>query len=169
MGAATLGGVKRWSVVGGLLQEGSDLLLVANKRRDGRVDWTPPGGVVDPGEDDVTALTREVLEETGLSVVEWAGPVYDVEVLFPDLRWHLTVSAYRAVRWEGSLFVDDPDGIVQEAAFLTAQDCRTRLADSPLWVTDAVHDWLTEPWHEPRSFRYTARGTSQRTLVVERA
>jgi len=42
--------VRRW-LVGSALIEGEDgLLLVANRRRDGAVDWTPPGGVIDAGE-----------------------------------------------------------------------------------------------------------------------
>ncbi len=56
---------------GGL--ESAEWLLL---RRSGLEElWDPPGGRVERGEDFRTALLREVMEETGLSV-EVAGPCY---------------------------------------------------------------------------------------------
>ena len=42
--------MRRWSVASGLLESDGRLLLVANRRRSGAVDWSPPGGVIDDGE-----------------------------------------------------------------------------------------------------------------------
>ena len=44
------------------------LLLVRRANEPGRGRWSIPGGRVEPGEDDATALRREMLEETGLAV-----------------------------------------------------------------------------------------------------
>jgi 8-oxo-dGTP diphosphatase len=65
-GAVIEVGIPGLAAVGGVTE---GVLLVENRRRDGRSDWTPPGGVIDPGEDVVDGLTREVREETGLEVV----------------------------------------------------------------------------------------------------
>ncbi|MEV6281649.1 NUDIX domain-containing protein [Kribbella sp. NPDC051770] len=45
------------------------LLLVQRANEPGRGLWSLPGGRVEPGEDDPTAVAREVAEETGLQVV----------------------------------------------------------------------------------------------------
>ena len=44
------------------------LLLVRRANEPGRGLWSIPGGRVEPGEDDIAALVREVQEETGLTV-----------------------------------------------------------------------------------------------------
>lgn len=44
------------------------LLLVLRANEPGRGLWSIPGGRVEPGEDDATALVREMAEETGLVV-----------------------------------------------------------------------------------------------------
>src|SRR3954452_23252951 len=74
-------GVRDWVVAGGLVEGPDGLLLVQNRRRDGSLDWSPPGGVIEisDGESVTDGLSREVLEETGLRVDDWDGPVYSVE------------------------------------------------------------------------------------------
>lgn len=55
--------------MGGILfdPEGK-LLLIRRANEPGRGRWSVPGGRVEPGEDDHTALVREMFEETGLAV-----------------------------------------------------------------------------------------------------
>lgn len=43
-------GLKQWHVASGVILGDDGVLLVANRRRNGDVDWSTPGGVVDPGE-----------------------------------------------------------------------------------------------------------------------
>ncbi len=153
-------------MAGALVEDRSGLLLVQNRRRDGRVDWSPPGGVVDPGESVLGGLTREVKEETGLTVTEWSDSVYEIEADAPDMGWHLQVVVHRALAWEGSLVVDDPDGIVVDARYVELGSCVAHLADSPTWVRDPLDGWLAERWQQQRSFRYRVHGRSYADLRV---
>ncbi|MGC5014733.1 NUDIX hydrolase [Streptosporangium sp. DT93] len=64
----------RVNCVGAIVVDGSGrMLLVRRGRPPGEGLWSIPGGRVEPGESDPEAVTREVLEETGLSVVP--GPL----------------------------------------------------------------------------------------------
>jgi 8-oxo-dGTP pyrophosphatase MutT (NUDIX family) len=160
---------RQWSVVSGLIEGAEGLLLVANRRRGGSVDWSPPGGVVDAGEAQLGALTREVVEETGLVVHSWAGPVYDITVDFGTRGGELRVEVYRALDWSGEIILDDPDGIVHEAAFHGHDDCCHRLASAPEWVAGPLTEWLTERWSDGRSYAYrVVGGHDLASLVVER-
>lgn len=55
--------------VGGILHDPDGRLLLVQRAHDpGRGRWSLPGGRVEPGEDEHTALIREMREETGLQV-----------------------------------------------------------------------------------------------------
>jgi ADP-ribose pyrophosphatase YjhB (NUDIX family) len=55
--------------VGAAVFDARGLLLVARRgHAPDRGRWSLPGGRVEPGEDDATALRRELIEETGLRV-----------------------------------------------------------------------------------------------------
>lgn len=133
---------RRWQVGGGLVVDGGRILLVRNRRRDGRLDWSPPGGVIDRGETLLTGLTREVEEETGLRVAGWSGPAYRIEAHAPDMGWHLAVEAHHADGFAGEVRIDDPDGIVVEARFVPADEAVVLLAGAPRWVREPLATWL---------------------------
>ncbi|MDG2027369.1 MAG: NUDIX hydrolase [Acidimicrobiales bacterium] len=158
----------RWKVAGGLITRGAETLLVANRRRDGRVDWSTPGGVVDEGETPLFALSREVHEETGLKVDDWSRLCWTTEVDFVDLEMHLLAEVHLAESFAGDLLIDDPDGIVVEAHFLDAAKIDTRLTTAPVWVAEPMRDWLTGPWDEIRHFGYRAMGRSPAEMSAER-
>jgi ADP-ribose pyrophosphatase YjhB (NUDIX family) len=163
--------VREWVVAGGLIEAPVGLLLVRNKRRGGFSDWSTPGGVIDHADrSTLDGLTREVSEETGISVTEWEGPLYAVEAVAPDLGWALRAEVYRAVVFGGELCVNDPDGIVVDAAFWPLRHVPALLASGARWVREPLADWLAERWGpgNPRSYRYEVWGTSWETLRVER-
>lgn len=160
--------MRHW-LVGGALIEGPDgLLLVCNRRRNGTCDWSPPGGVIDPGESVLEGLTREVEEETGFVVTEWEGPVYSIEAEAPGLGWHLRAEVHRAVAYGGELVVADPDGIVIDAGFVAPGDCRERLDAGHPWVREPLVEWLAERWAGSRGFGYHIDGDDPSGLAVSR-
>jgi len=166
-----LTGVREWTVAGGLVETPEGVLLVRNVRRGGFEDWSTPGGVIDDEDASVLeGLTREVEEETGLRVQEWSGPLYEVVAVAPDMGWRMRCEVHLAVAFEGELRVDDPDGIVVEAAFVPAVECDDRLASCAQWVREPLVSWLTERW-EPgsgRGFAYDVIGTDRASLRVQR-
>ena len=167
MGDAT----HRFTVAGALVEGVDGLLLVQNQRRGGIVDWTTPGGVIDPEDASIVAgLTREVEEETGLVVTEWLGPIYAVQAIAPDLGWHLTVEVHYATKYSGDVRIEDPDGIVIDAEWVDPVVAAKRLTDGAQWVSEPLLCWLEERWsHEaPQSFRYEVLGTSHENLSVRR-
>jgi 8-oxo-dGTP diphosphatase len=166
-------------VVGGAVIEASTLgvdaaaadavLLVENRRHDGLTDWTPPGGVIDPGEAVLAGLTREVLEETGLEVVEWFGPVYEIVAEAPGLGWRLRVEVHRALEVRGQLQVGaDPDGIVVAADWVAATACGDRLCDAHPWVREPLLEWMGDRDGTARLFRYAVQGDRPAELSITR-
>jgi 8-oxo-dGTP diphosphatase len=160
-----------WTVAGGLVEGPQGVLLVRNRRRNGRFDWSTPGGVIDPTDGTVVdGLTREVEEETGLRVTAWEGPVYEVHAIASDLGWSMRCEVHRALVYEGELRVDDPDGIVVDAAFVPIAEAAVLLNDCMQWVREPLSEWLLAPWGpaQRRGYRYDVRGVTPGALEVLR-
>jgi len=165
--------VRNWTVAGGLVESEDGLLLVQNRRRNGSVDWSPPGGVIEvaDGESVVDGLTREVEEETGLRVTEWAGPLYEVTADAPELGWTMRALVYLAIAYEGELVINDPDGIVVDARFVALDSCATHLAQCHPWVREPLAEWLDLRWSHTetrQSFGYRVDGRDIAALTVTR-
>ena len=80
--------------------EDGRLLLVRRANDPGRGLWSLPGGRVEPGEDDVAALVREMAEETGLVVQP--GPLVG-----RVLRGRYAIADYRCTVIGGELRAGD--------------------------------------------------------------
>ncbi|CAN5773295.1 hypothetical protein BH24ACT3_BH24ACT3_13700 [soil metagenome] len=160
--------MREWLVGGAVIEGPEGVLLVRNRRRNGSHDWSTPGGVIDPGETLLEGLTREVAEETGLVVTGWEGPIYAISAEAPDLGWRLRVEVHRATGYEGYLVVDDPDGIVVEARFVSPDACVTHLDACQQWVREPLSEWIADRFTERRDYGYRVLGADVATLAVHR-
>jgi 8-oxo-dGTP pyrophosphatase MutT (NUDIX family) len=163
--------LNEFTVAGALVESEDGLLLVQNRRRNGAIEWSTPGGVIDATDSTVLeGLAREVEEETGLRVAEWEGPLYEVRAVAAGLGWSLRCEVYRALVYEGTLYVDDPDGIVVDAAFTGPGDWDALLGPCAAWVREPLLDWLGERWgpHEHREYAYDVFGSQREQIRVVR-
>ncbi len=161
-------GLRHWQVAGGIVADERGLLLVENLRRNGDIDWSTPGGVVDPGESPVEGLTREVEEETGFLVSSWTGPIYRVEVTAPDAGFFLAVEAHRADSFSGAMVIDDPDGIVISAEFVDIAAARARLGGASPWVVEPLLAHLDDGVDDGRLFEYRVEGARGEKRTITR-
>ncbi|WP_405061288.1 NUDIX domain-containing protein [Kribbella sp. NBC_01505] len=108
----------RIDCVGALVYDEQRRLLVVRRANEpGRGLWAPPGGRVEPGEDDPTAVAREVAEETGLTV-EVGTLVGEVERAAPQGRLYV-IRDYEATPVAGTL---TPGDDATDARFVTRSE-----------------------------------------------
>ena len=158
-----------------IVQDKTEVLLVANKRRRGRIKWSLPGGSVRGTETPLQALEREVEEETGIKVTEWSEEIYTSVVKYPDRRpaFDRRTEVHLAGKWkwadEGAT---DPEDFLR---FRDTERSRERLsvvagffsdlpADGSLvrnmrrYVREPILDWRSLPWEGPRHYEYLVTG-----------
>ena len=87
------------------LMKDDQLLLAMKKRGFGEGKWNGVGGKVEAGEDVVSAMSREALEEIGCSPVD-AQEVARLRFYFPEAPrgkvWDQEVIVFIASAWEGA-------------------------------------------------------------------
>jgi 8-oxo-dGTP diphosphatase len=105
-------------IVTALLRRGDELLMVRQAGPGEEPVWTVPGGRVEEGEFVTDALGREVLEETGIAVVELGSLAFTVQVDDRREGYFATVWTWEVAAWEGEPEPRDPDGFVLEAGWM---------------------------------------------------
>lgn len=115
-----------------LLDSSGRVLLVGNDWQGyGHVRYTLPGGVVERGESTLDALSREVKEETGLSLTRITHLAYAVHV--EDVRRNdRAVSFAFLAEYDGLLNPRDPDGFIVEARFFPVEEVEAIIPIPPL-------------------------------------
>ncbi|MCU1365210.1 MAG: ADP-ribose pyrophosphatase [Ilumatobacteraceae bacterium] len=159
--------MRSFRVGGGLVVVDNQLLLAANRRRQGTLEWTPPGGVIDDGESVTQGISREVHEETGLHVPKWHECHYTVTVSAPDMGWEMTVESWFSPVAHGTIALNDPDRIVEQAMFVDLHDVEGLLGDSPPWVRVPVLDWLGLGMQPMHSYDFRVYGADRATARIE--
>ena len=163
-------------VVWGVLEDPKTqrILVVANRRRGDKVNWSLPGGLVDRGESYREALTREFKEETGLLVDEddWSR-LYTTRFKqrnrARDKRdVNSNFEVYFGTKWSGTLdFSSDPDRIVEHGLFAKRYLVHNLLRRNTEAVYEPLSEWLERPWRgETKHFRYRVEGYGSKRKVT---
>ena len=115
-----------------LLDSRGRVLLVGNDWHGyGKIRYTLPGGVVEPGETTTEALRREVKEETGLVITEIKHLAYSVHIE-DKRRDDRAISFAFFAEYAGLLNPRDPDGFIVEARFVPVEEVQGIIPIAPL-------------------------------------
>ena len=157
--------MQAYTVASGIIIDDGQVVFVQNRRRNGSLDWSTPGGVVDPGEQVLEALGREVVEETALTVAGWSPLLYTVDVDFIGRDLTLHAQVFMAQGFDGSLHIDDPDEVVVDGRWVDHTEAHTLLDHSPQWVAQPLRHALDSillpaaaPAAEATRWRYDVTG-----------
>lgn len=160
--------VQAYIVASGIIIEHQQLLLVQNQRRNGSLDWSTPGGVVDPGEEVLEALQREVIEETSVVVDSWSHMLYSVDVDFVGRDMTLHAQVFHASGYSGDLHIDDPDNVVIGGKWASPDQAYSLLDTSPRWVAEPLRHHVEQIFasgsglaREPDRWQYRVTGTGR--------
>ncbi|MCI2417744.1 NUDIX domain-containing protein [Saccharopolyspora sp. K220] len=120
------------------------LLLVKRAHEPGKGKWSLPGGRVEQGETDHSAVQREVLEETGLSVVvgELLGRIFRPA---PQGTYEILDYSCRSIEWELSAGDDAADAIWADRATFAALERNGALTAG---LPETLESWDCLPRNE---------------------
>jgi ADP-ribose pyrophosphatase YjhB (NUDIX family) len=129
--------VRPTRVVAAFIEQSDHVLLVEQQaRHDPGPTWALPAGRVEPGEDLVGALERELREETGLSLL--ATPVLAFVAESEDGTLAYTFEC----RVTGTLGPNDPDGIILGVDWIPRDEALSRLDALSWYDAEPLRDWV---------------------------
>jgi ADP-ribose pyrophosphatase YjhB (NUDIX family) len=117
-------------VVALVVRRAGEVLLVGQRSPSGDVVWSLPAGQVEPFEGIPGTAERELREETGLRLDRLVRLAYVVHVNRPAKR-DRTVALVFDCETTGEVVVDDPDGDVVAAEFVSPTVAIARLEALP--------------------------------------
>jgi ADP-ribose pyrophosphatase YjhB (NUDIX family) len=134
-----------------------EILLVGNDYGREELIWNLPGGAVDPGENLIQAVARELYEETGITALEIGPLAWIVQVVLNDQRPFIIDFAFEIASWEGDVSLENEveQGHVQQAAFVSFDEARECVFTE---FQTTLHDWLDDPSDTPRIYFSTNEG-----------
>ena len=131
-------------IASGVARLHGDLLLVQQSYPgDPRPYWGLPGGQVEPGEELLAGLQRELLEETDLNLVGTPTIAFVLQVLRETeegiQEW---LACHFACEVEGLLVPQDPDGLVLSAHWVEEQTALKHLGTDPQYHCEPLRSFL---------------------------
>ena len=157
----------------------TEVLLVANKRTDGRIKWSLPGGSVHGGESLLKRLVKEVGEETGIEVINWSEELIHTSLIKKRGTRNdhdLFVEVHQAVDWtwrEGEATeATDPEDLLRFEDEERSGECLGAVAGffsdfSPdgsivrnlrRYIREPILDWRSLGLERPRHYEYLVTG-----------
>jgi 8-oxo-dGTP diphosphatase len=134
--------------VGAVIFRGEEVLLVRRGQEPARGSWSLPGGLVELGESLTAALTREIAEETGLTV-KILGIAAVLERIFPDaagkIAYHYVLIDYLCDYLAGELRAGSD---ITAAQFVALPDLDRY--DPPQFTMDVIQ----RAWEQRRQGSY---------------
>ena len=135
----------------------AEILLVGNDYGSDELVWNLPGGAVDPGEDLIQAVSRELFEETGLTAIEVGPLAWIVQAILAEKRPFIIGFVFEVTAWEGQVSIENEvdHGDVQQAKFVPFDDAAVCMIEGN---RTALRDWLADPNDIPRIYLSTPEG-----------
>ena len=123
--------------------DGNLLLVQQQFPGDPRPYWGLPGGQVEPGEELLAGLQRELLEETGLTLIGTQTIAFVVQVLRKtEERIQEWLVYHFACQVTGQISPQDPDGLVLSAHWVEEQAALEHLGTDPQYNCEPLRRWL---------------------------
>jgi 8-oxo-dGTP diphosphatase len=141
-----------WPAVGAIVtRSDSEILLVGNEYGKDDLIWNLPGGAVDPGEDLLQAVTRELYEETGVTALEIGPLAWVVQAVLENNRPFIIGFAFEITAWQGQISVENEveHGDVMQAKFVSYADAVNCMIEGN---KIAFKNWLADPKEIPRIY-----------------
>lgn len=120
-------------VVAGIIKHEGEILLVHQQGDDDPAPcWALPGGVVESDEDLLTALHREIGEETGLTVRSIDRLAWVVEVIEFECPT-LIAFIFEITVEDGQFAPNDPDSYILDIRYMPEDDALRLIGETVPW------------------------------------